>query len=259
MPITNGSFETPDAEPGTAAGWTSSFVSSAEEFGEFGRNPSESGTLGYEGFEVGWTGGDDQVFLPALGDENVGLEAGVFNLGPGQKPYEDFDTGWGNPPFPQLELLAVDMPDVETFETDWGDVALTLEAPTMGDVETFETGWVAPFTNTLSSVSMAPVETFESVEAPIEVTAFATSNILEPASAPSTPFVEDEAVQLASTGTLPSPLSAGVTYYLSDVLPAEFKLAPFPGGPPIDLTDAGDGVHTLMRDPAVWWSLLLTE
>lgn len=258
MPISNGSFETPGSTPGTAAGWTSSYVATEEAFGEFGRNPSEAGTLGYEGFEVGWTGGDDQVFLPALGDETVGLEAGVFNLGPGQKPYEDFDTGWGDPPFPQLELLSVDMPDAETFETGWGDVALTLEAPTMGTLETFETGWVTPFTNTLSA-SMAPIESFEAVEAPIEVIGFATSNILEPMSSPSTPFVEDEAVQLASTGTLPAPLSPGVTYYLTEVLPAEFKLAPFPGGPAIDLTDSGEGVHTLMRDPAAWWSLLLTE
>ena len=283
MPITNGSFETNGTAPGTAAGWTASYVATEEAFADFARNPSEVSTLGHEGFEVGWAGVDDQVFLPALGDETVGLEAAVFNLGPGQRPYENFDNGWGQPGFPQLELLTTDIAlfhdgtpapaalDVEAFELGWGPFretntsgAVVLELPAPGiavfsgnDEERFEAGWGSPLINSLSA-TLGDLETFETVEGPIVVTAFATSDILEPASDPVVPFADDEAVQLASTGTLPAPLSPGVTYYLSAVLPSEFKLAMFPGGPPLDLTDSGEGVHTLTRDPALWWSLLLT-
>lgn len=53
-------------------------------------------------------------------------------------------------------------------------------------------------------------------------------------------------VVLSSTGSLPAPLTPG-TYYVATVAASTFNVSSAPGGPPIVLTSAGTGTHTLNR------------
>lgn len=270
MPLENGSFATAGATPGSAAGWTSSFVSSVEQFADFARNSSDAGTLALESFELGWAAAGDQVFAPELGEPTIGFEIASFNLGPGQIQFENFDVGWGSPPLHQDELSSIDFAvfagePIETFDAGWGAIELALPAPTAAlfagaAEERFETGWAAAFENSLDAFTLesATTETFESVIAPIAFTANVSDTMTLAASSP-VALADDQVVSVANAGgSLPSPLDDSVSYYLRSVSGNTFKLSPNAGGPPIDLTDIGTGVHTLRRDPAAWWSRLMT-
>lgn len=58
-------------------------------------------------------------------------------------------------------------------------------------------------------------------------------------------LVANDAIEFATTGTLPSPLIAGTTYYVKTVLNANtFTLSATAGGAAINTTTAGSGVHT---------------
>jgi hypothetical protein len=271
MAIANGSFETAGTTPGSASGWAASFVSSAEELADFARNPSEVGTLAHENFDAGWAGLVDQVFESELGLETVGIETSAFNLGPAQLPFEPFEFNWGAPThlptLSAIEFAAFSGADRETFDVGWGNVDLTLPAPTAATFsgnpeERFETGWSSiAFTNELDDFTPAQAsdETFESVLAPIAFTADAATSVMTLASAPSIALADNQVVLVANAdGFLPNPLNEGVAYFLRNVSGLAFKLAPFSGGTPLDLTDAGEGVQSLLRDPVTWWSRVMT-
>ena len=49
---------------------------------------------------------------------------------------------------------------------------------------------------------------------------------------------------VASSGTLPTGLTASTRYFAVQVNPNTFALATLPDGPPIDITGAGSGTHT---------------
>lgn len=55
---------------------------------------------------------------------------------------------------------------------------------------------------------------------------------------------EGQAVQLQSTETLPAGLAANTRYYVVSVDGPNFQLSATRGGDPIDITDAGAGIHT---------------
>ncbi len=61
-------------------------------------------------------------------------------------------------------------------------------------------------------------------------------------------------VVVSTTGTLPTPLRVENVMYARDVDANTLKLAYYPGGPEIDVTDVGAGVHTITA--AVWLSAL---
>lgn len=52
-------------------------------------------------------------------------------------------------------------------------------------------------------------------------------------------------VNLSSTGTLPSPLTANTNYWLRDATTNSFKLSTVDGGPAVDLTTTGTGTHSV--------------
>lgn len=52
-------------------------------------------------------------------------------------------------------------------------------------------------------------------------------------------------VRVASYGILPGGLSAGVDYYVTDVATRSFRLSRTVDGPPVNITDIGNGVHTV--------------
>lgn len=62
---------------------------------------------------------------------------------------------------------------------------------------------------------------------------------------PWAPLAVDDAVRLHNSGgALPAPLAADTDYYVQTVVaPGVYRLAEAPGGPAIDLTDAGSGNH----------------
>jgi hypothetical protein len=57
-------------------------------------------------------------------------------------------------------------------------------------------------------------------------------------------IVELNQIVVASSGTLPTGLSASTRYFPVEITPNAFKLAETPGGAPIDITGAGTGSHT---------------
>ena len=57
--------------------------------------------------------------------------------------------------------------------------------------------------------------------------------------------VAGDAIRFTTTTTLPAPLAAGTTYYVSKVVDAnKFTISASSGGAPIELTDTGTGTHT---------------
>lgn len=55
---------------------------------------------------------------------------------------------------------------------------------------------------------------------------------------------EGQQVIVATSGTLPTGLTASTRYFAVNVSPNAFALATVPGGVPIDITGAGSGTHT---------------
>lgn len=58
------------------------------------------------------------------------------------------------------------------------------------------------------------------------------------------PFVNGQPVVLTTTGTLPTGLTAGTTYYVVSAAAGTFQLAATAGGTSINTSTAGSGVHT---------------
>jgi len=62
-------------------------------------------------------------------------------------------------------------------------------------------------------------------------------------------FAAGTPVTFSSTGTLPTGLTAGTTYYVVDLDTNTFSVAATPGGAAINTTGAGSGTHTAVAVP----------
>jgi hypothetical protein len=288
MTVTNGSFETAGAAPGLAASWTSTVQTSAEVWADFDGNPSEAFTRAQEGFEQGWTGSDDQALVAAFEGQGIDLETAVWSPGPGEISVEGFEKEWpGTPGGVHYGLITEITPEfviIERFETGWfipedrlpATFEFVLAAPsdvvTDTLIDDFETGWgqddivndldpqdpelVQPAA--FGAIVPEDFESFEDIQAPEIVTANPTTGVFSFQTAPGTPVILNDAVTLTnSDGYLPTPLRAGVTYYVTGVSGSTFHLKVSPAGAALDLSDAGAGVHYLVRDPAQWWTRIL--
>lgn len=62
-------------------------------------------------------------------------------------------------------------------------------------------------------------------------------------------LVANDTIRLSTTGTLPAPLGRGVTYHVisSGLTVDAFKVSTSHGGPPVNITDAGSGIHQWNR------------
>lgn len=60
-------------------------------------------------------------------------------------------------------------------------------------------------------------------------------------------YTTGQIVRVSSAGTLPAPLAAGADYYVVSPAANTLKVAIEPNGTPVDLTDTGSGVHSLVR------------
>lgn len=60
-------------------------------------------------------------------------------------------------------------------------------------------------------------------------------------------FLDGDIVRLATTTTLPAPLSAATEYYVRDATTNTFKLAATEGGAAVNITDTGAGTHSVTR------------
>ncbi len=61
-------------------------------------------------------------------------------------------------------------------------------------------------------------------------------------------FNDGAAVRFTTTGTLPSPLVAGTTYFTIESSDTAFQVEATPGGGAIDITDVGTGTHTVLGE-----------
>lgn len=276
MTIANGSFDVAGTAPGLADGWDSTFVGTAEEFADFAQNPGDGHVLALESHEAGWAGGDAQTTILELGGESEGTEAAVFNLGPSQRPIEDHEMGWGNPPLWMTSLSALDTALFDTNTKQHEDheaIAFLPELPTPtaavfsgNPEERHEAGWGATMILSFAAVgdpnlSTSFTETYEDLIPPIAFFADPSTSLLTLQASPPVAMADDERAQVENVGgSLPTPLEAEVSYYLMTTAGVDFQLTTRPAsfGDPVDISDAGTGVHTLIRDPALWWSRLMT-
>jgi len=64
-------------------------------------------------------------------------------------------------------------------------------------------------------------------------------------------FFTGDPVQISTTGTLPAPLTADTTYYISLISTTQFRLSTNAAGTaPVSLTTSGTGTHTVYRTPS---------
>jgi hypothetical protein len=260
--IANGSFEVEGAEPGLALGWSSTFVSSLEEWADFD-GALAGGTRSQEAFER------EVLFVRALLGETIDTEAAVFNVGAGQVPVERFELAWGTVGMAflgelnQSEAASFSSQEQERFEEDWGTVAfglpdgVSIAAFGDGSREDFEHGWFAVPEIDYSPAVFAgsgSVENFE-LNVPEAITAD-VDDTLTLDYPPNTALANGQLARFETDDTLPAPLLADVTYFIVEVSSAfAFKVSEEEDGDPVDLTDDGAGDSYLVR---VWWSQLLT-
>jgi len=57
-------------------------------------------------------------------------------------------------------------------------------------------------------------------------------------------LVNEDLLQFTTTTTLPAGLAASTNYYVRDATTNTFKVSTIKGGPVVDITDTGTGVHT---------------
>lgn len=75
-----------------------------------------------------------------------------------------------------------------------------------------------------------------------EFTATAATDVL---SISQCDFADEQKVRLTTTGTLPAGLAVATDYYVILISDTSIKLSATRGGSPVDITDAGSGVHTI--------------
>jgi hypothetical protein len=66
-------------------------------------------------------------------------------------------------------------------------------------------------------------------------------------------------IVVATSGTLPTGLSASTNYFATDITPDRFKLEEYPGAGAIDITGSGSGTHTFYVVGSVQYDFLSTE
>jgi hypothetical protein len=280
MSIENYSFEDAAAAPapsGRPLGWTVTEASTDIEFANFsvfGAPPDE----GYprETFEIGWPD-EDQELIAVLDDDNS--ELAIFDVGPAQQLFEDFDNNWGSPQgifeIVSIDFAEFDSLEYEAFESGWGTHLYTfLPAnlsfavwPTLS-YEGFEAYWRD---NELSYVQTGTplVYTFASF------TAGASSNAFE--AFESTVFdrffsvdVSNDTIELSAHGfldedivyfyphnaesTLPEPLEEDTPYYVLNKTTDDFELEAQIGDGTITITTAGTGTFKVQANPYQYWT-----
>ena len=73
------------------------------------------------------------------------------------------------------------------------------------------------------------------------------------------PMADGDRVILCSSGTLPAPLTAAVVWHVVESDCASFALAAAPGGPAVELSDEGLGVHVVRPEETMVTGLELCE
>lgn len=138
-------FELAGAAPGLAAGWTLSFLASAEELAGYAPVPERP----QEDFERAWLGNESFLFAFAP----AGVEPALYDDGP--ESIEDFEEGWSQNETFLTELASISAADydpgagtklVEDYDGFWAGNESFLFALTPGDLaaaplEAFEAGW----------------------------------------------------------------------------------------------------------------------
>jgi hypothetical protein len=74
-------------------------------------------------------------------------------------------------------------------------------------------------------------------------------------------FVHNQPVRITTSGTLPTPIASGTTYYIQYVDQNKFKLSTTQNGPEVDITLGGSGTHKIstyvIDTPAASWNFTL--
>jgi hypothetical protein len=120
MTITNGGFE--EGSGGVATGWTYSAVGTLINYALFDADPVD---VGHETFD--WLADLIAAYEGLL----VDIDPAVFEVGPGQELYEDFEEEWGATSL--ITTLADEAAQFDTgtpegfedFEEEWGDIIWT--------------------------------------------------------------------------------------------------------------------------------------
>jgi hypothetical protein len=206
-------------------------------------------------------GGVARLFAPVSGTVRVnttpmGTATGFpldTTVGPATlavEALEDLEEGWlGNEVFEtefgggDLDAAIFDGEVVENFEDDWAN-------------NSFIWAFLAGHLDAALFDAEA-VEDFEEVAIPEVCTPDPLTNVLTIVG--HSLLAGDKVRLLNEGGLLPSGLNLRSDYYVTLGVGADaFQLARTPGGSIVDFTDTGTGTHSVQRDPAVWWTYLMS-
>lgn len=281
----NLSFETQDAQPGTALFWTLVPVATYEELagyvGEPGVNPGP-----WETFEASWEGNENYIFA----FEPIHLEVATYDtiIVDFVKTVENFEELWdGNESY----LTSLDSPEpeqasyngdpldtAERFEEGWDSnenwtdefvgvgVDLTegdFDSGTGGQQDEEFTTWAPGYKNAFTGIGTDltaatfrsgadAFEAFVSEQAPREFFVVLATDVLTLVG--TNPFVNNDKVFVTAEGTFPAPLQSSQTYYVRDTSGLTNKLSLTPGGVAIDITGTATGRVFLTGDPVLYWT-----
>lgn len=268
MALDNTSFETADpGNPGLADAWTLTVVAAVTIAGfDVGGGLEQA----WEGFELGWDA-DDYAFAIGNSITTAQFSSDLFVT---PLAYEGFDAGW---PFSQAfntdlgATVAAEfnstLDPFEGFDFEWGVTSFETTLPvslTSAGVETFDSGWLAsPYSTSLGAYTNAsfdgpPYEAFEDFDQVIAPVPFTVDPATDVCTAVGHPFTNGMRVRIASTGQPPGGLSTAVDWYVVGATANTFQLSATVGGGAQDIEHQGGGVHTILADPDLYWTEVLT-
>lgn len=288
MTVANPSFEiqaAAPAGPGRPADWTVNTVGAARSWAVFGSaGPTEGEAR--ETFETGWPFYVNQFVASLVTGDSPNIELTVFDVGPAERKYEDFESGWAAqqlvPAMPASEAAVFDGNLVETFAWppityayDPDDLPSELEFVDFsgtGGADDFEQGWR---NDTWYDGGVTPDWTSEYAEF-VEGAGSAynekffgatTRFLIEDVNFTDNRFVHaghtfgadqmKEIVPGDADSRAPTPFSYETAYYTCDITATEFGLALAPGGSNLPITGVGNGENYVTGSRRQYWVTII--
>lgn len=266
MTLTNLGFETDGTTPGSADGWTYTFLAQAQHIAPV--DPAQERPV--EDFERDWS---VDGYVADFSDDNIELKSFSSLLTPHQ--FDDFEEGWSTNQGYLNELISLEMKvfsgsiGYDNFESGWSNDTYYVDVPSITTMlfntttdaqDSFEREWSSN-ESYLTSMSGAYFydfggvgyyfDSFEFVYLKRQVSV--SSSVFTIGSG--TGLIDGDIVFFSTSadGALPSGLNSGIEYYVVSSTSTTFQVASTSGGSAITFGDVGFGEIFVYRTPKVYW------